>query len=577
MELNGAEILIDCLQKEGVEHVFGYPGGAVLHIYDAIEAQDKITHVLVRHEQGAAHGADGYARTNGKPGVVLVTSGPGITNAVTGIATAHMDSIPMVVISGQVPSPLIGMHAFQEVDATGITRSCVKHNFLVRDISEIATTVKKAFHIATTGRPGPVVIDIPKDITIAKMEQEEYPESIEIRSYKPTTKPSNRQIRKAAELITKSKKPILYAGGGCVIGNASEELREFTRMLGFPITQTLMGLGAYPMTDKQSLGMLGMHGTYEANMAMHGSDCVVAIGSRFDDRITGNLEKFCPTAKFIHIDIDPSQISKNVVADIPIVGQTKQVLQALTDELKDKQLADVSQWWSQIEDWRKVDSLAYAKSPGVIKPQSVIEALYEVTEGNAIVTSDVGQHQMWAAQYYPFDEPRQWINSGGLGTMGFGLPAAMGAKLAKPEKDVACVTGEGSIQMMLQELSTMLQYATPVKIVNLNNGYLGMVRQWQEFFYEKRYAMSYMDALPDFVKLAESYGHIGIKVEKGEDLKPALIEAFDQKDRTVYLDIITDPSENVFPMIPAGGAHCDMLLAGRDEMVSKDETDFNAV
>jgi len=577
MELNGAEILIDCLQKEGVEHVFGYPGGAVLHIYDAIEAQDKITHVLVRHEQGAAHGADGYARTNGKPGVVLVTSGPGITNAVTGIATAHMDSIPMVIISGQVPSPLIGMDAFQEVDATGITRSCVKHNFLVRDISEIATTVKKAFHIATTGRPGPVVIDIPKDITIAKMEQEEYPESIEIRSYKPTTKPSNRQIRKAAELITKSKKPILYAGGGCVIGNASEELREFTRMLGFPITQTLMGLGAYPMTDKQSLGMLGMHGTYEANMAMHGSDCVVAIGARFDDRITGNLEKFCPTAKFIHIDIDPSQISKNVVADIPIVGQTKQVLQALTDELKDKQLDDISKWWSQIEDWRKVDSLAYAKSPGVIKPQSVIEALYEVTEGNAIVTSDVGQHQMWAAQYYPFDEPRQWINSGGLGTMGFGLPAAMGAKLAKPEKDVACVTGEGSIQMMLQELSTMLQYATPVKIVNLNNGYLGMVRQWQEFFYEKRYAMSYMDALPDFVKLAESYGHIGIKVEKEEDLKPALIEAFNQKDRTVFLDIITDPSENVFPMIPAGGAHCDMLLAGRDEMVSKDETDFNAV
>ena len=577
MELNGAEVLIDCLQKEGVEHVFGYPGGAVLHIYDAIESQDKITHILVRHEQGAAHGADGYARTNGKPGVVLVTSGPGITNAVTGIATAHMDSIPMVVISGQVPSPLIGMDAFQEVDATGITRSCVKHNFLVRDVSEIATTVKKAFHIATTGRPGPVVIDIPKDITIAKMEQEEYPESIEIRSYKPTTKPSNRQIRKAAELITKSKKPILYAGGGCVIGNASEELREFTRMLGFPITQTLMGLGAYPMTDKQSLGMLGMHGTYEANMAMHGSDCVVAIGSRFDDRITGNLEKFCPTAKFIHIDIDPSQISKNVVADIPIVGQTKQVLQALTDELKDKQLDDISKWWSQIEDWRKVDSLAYAKSPGVIKPQSVIEALYEVTKGKAIVTSDVGQHQMWAAQYYPFDEPRQWINSGGLGTMGFGLPAAMGAKLAKPEKDVACVTGEGSIQMMLQELSTMLQYATPVKIVNLNNGYLGMVRQWQEFFYEKRYAMSYMDALPDFVKLAESYGHIGIKVEKEEDLKPALIEAFNQKDRTVFLDIITDPSENVFPMIPAGGAHCDMLLAGRDEMVSKDETDFNAV
>jgi len=576
MKLNGAQILIHCLKKEGVKHIFGYPGGAVLHIYDALEAQDDISHVLVRHEQGAAHGADGYARANGMPGVVLVTSGPGITNAVTGIATAHMDSIPMVVISGQVPSPLIGMDAFQEVDATGITRSCVKHNFLIRDISEVASTVKKAFYIATTGRPGPVVIDIPKDITIAEMEMEEYPETIEMRSYKPTTKASNRQIRKAAELITNSERPIFYSGGGCVIGNASKELRELTRMLGFPITQTLMGLGAYPGTDKLSLGMLGMHGTYEANMAMHDSDCVVAIGSRFDDRITGNIEKFCPTAKFIHIDIDPSQISKNVVADIPIVGQTKQVLQALIDELKDKKHADISKWWSRINEWRKVDSLAYTKKSGVIKPQTVIEMLYEVTKGKAIVTSDVGQHQMWAAQYYLFDEPRQWINSGGLGTMGFGLPAAMGAKIAMPDRDVACVTGEGSIQMMLQELSTMLQYSTPVKIINLNNGYLGMVRQWQEFFYEKRYAMSYMDALPDFVKLAESYGHVGIKVEKESDLKSALVEAFKQKDRTVFLDILTDPSENVFPMIPAGGAHCDMLLAG-DQMVSKDETDFNAV
>ena len=576
MKLNGAQILIHCLQKEGVKHIFGYPGGAVLHIYDALEAQDDINHVLVRHEQGAAHGADGYARANGMPGVVLVTSGPGITNAVTGIATAHMDSIPMVVISGQVPSPLIGMDAFQEVDATGITRSCVKHNFLIRDISEVASTVKKAFYIATTGRPGPVVIDIPKDITIAEMEMEEYPETIEMRSYKPTTNASNRQIRKAAELIANSERPIFYSGGGCVIGNASKELRELTRMLGFPITQTLMGLGAYPGTDKLSLGMLGMHGTYEANMAMHDSDCVVAIGSRFDDRITGNIEKFCPTAKFIHIDIDPSQISKNVVADIPIVGQTKQVLQALIDELKDKKYADISKWWSQINEWRKVDSLAYTKKSGVIKPQTVIEMLYEVTKGKAIVTSDVGQHQMWAAQYYLFDEPRQWINSGGLGTMGFGLPAAMGAKIAMPDRDVACVTGEGSIQMMLQELSTMLQYSTPVKIINLNNGYLGMVRQWQEFFYEKRYAMSYMDALPDFVKLAESYGHVGIKVEKESDLKSALVEAFKQKDRTVFLDILTDPSENVFPMIPAGGAHCDMLLAG-DQMVSKDETDFNAV
>jgi len=577
MKLNGAEILINCLQKEGVKHIFGYPGGATLHIYDALEAQEEIIHVLVRHEQGAAHAADGYARTNGKPGVVLVTSGPGITNAVTGIATANMDSIPMVVISGQVPSPLIGNDAFQEVDAVGITRSCVKHNFLIKDISEVAITVKKAFHIATTGRPGPVVIDIPKDVTINQMEMEEYPETVKMRSYKPTTKASNRQIKKAAELIANSQRPILYSGGGSVIGNASKELRELTRLLGCPITQTLMGLGAYPGTDELSIGMLGMHGTYEANMAMHDSDCVVAIGARFDDRITGNLEKFCPSAKFIHIDIDPSQISKNVIADIPIVGQTKQVLQALIEELKDAKLADISKWWSQINTWRGVDSLAYKKKSGVIKPQTVIETLYEVTKGEAIVTSDVGQHQMWAAQYYLFDEPRRWINSGGLGTMGFGLPAAMGAKIAMPDRDVVCVTGEGSIQMMLQELSTMLQYNTPVKIVNLNNRYLGMVRQWQEFFYEKRYAMSYMDALPDFVKLAESYGHLGILVENEADLKPALVEALKQKDRTVFVDIVTDPSENVFPMIPAGGAHCDMLLAGRDEMVSKDETDFNAV
>jgi len=577
MKLNGAEILINCLQKEGVKHIFGYPGGAVLHIYDALDAQEEITHILVRHEQGAAHAADGYARTSGKPGVVLVTSGPGITNAVTGIATANMDSIPMVVISGQVPSPLIGNDAFQEVDAVGITRSCVKHNFLIKDISEVVSTVKKAFHIATTGRPGPVVIDIPKDVTINQMELEEYPETIKMRSYKPTTKASNRQIKKAAELIANSQRPILYSGGGSVIGNASKELREFTRRLGFPITQTLMGLGAYPGTDELSIGMLGMHGTYEANMAMHGSDCVVAIGARFDDRITANLDKFCPSAKFIHIDIDPSQISKNVVADIPIVGQVKQVLQALNEELKDAKLTDISKWWSQINTWREVDSLAYKKKSGVIKPQTVIEMLYEITKGDAIVTSDVGQHQMWAAQYYLFDEPRRWINSGGLGTMGFGLPAAMGAKIAMPDSDVVCVTGEGSIQMMLQELSTMLQYNTPVKIVNLNNRYLGMVRQWQEFFYEKRYAMSYMDALPDFVKLAESYGHLGILVENEKDLKPALIEALNQKDRTVFVDIITDPTENVFPMIPAGGAHCDMLLAGRDEMVSKDETDFNAV
>jgi len=557
MKLNGAEILINCLKNEGVKHIFGYPGGAVLHIYDALEVQEDITHILVRHEQGAAHAADGYARTSGKPGVVLVTSGPGITNAVTGIATANMDSIPMVVISGQVPSPLIGNDAFQEVDAVGITRSCVKHNFLIKDISEVAITVKKAFHIATTGRPGPVVIDIPKDVTINQMELEEYPETIKMRSYKPTTKASNRQIKKAAELIANSQRPILYSGGGSVIGNASKELREFTRLLGFPITQTLMGLGAYPGTDELSIGMLGMHGTYEANMAMHDSDCVVAIGARFDDRITGNLEKFCPSAKFIHIDIDPSQISKNVVADIPIVGQTKQVLQALIEELKDAKLADISKWWSQINTWRGVDSLAYKKKSGVIKPQTVIEMLYEVTKGEAIVTSDVGQHQMWAAQYYLFDEPRRWINSGGLGTMGFGLPAAMGAKIAMPDRDVVCVTGEGSIQMMLQELSTMLQYNTPVKIVNLNNRYLGMVRQWQEMYFE-----NHLKAVPirgpDFVMLAESYGVSAVRVTEQEDVLPALRQA-QAHDGPFLIEFVVDSTTNVYPMVPPGGSLADTI------------------
>lgn len=577
MKLNGAQILVQSLKNEGVDHIFGYPGGAVLHIYDALEAQDDIKHILVRHEQGATHAADGYARTSGKPGIVLVTSGPGITNAVTGIATAHMDSIPMVVISGQVPSALIGNDAFQEVDAVGITRSCVKHNFLIKDIAQISSTIKKAFHIASTGRPGPVLIDIPKDITIAQIDNPVYADTVDMRSYQPVVDGDAEQITKAAELILSAKQPIIYAGGGCVIGNADKELREFTRQLSFPITQTLMGLGAYPAKDDLFVGMLGMHGTYEANMAMHDSDCVIAVGARFDDRITANLSKFCPTAKIIHIDIDPSSIGKNVAVDVPIVGEVKSVLKDLIQALKGNKTADISSWWSQIKEWRSIDSLAYQTKEGVIKPQAVIEALYEVTKGEAIVTSDVGQHQMWAAQYYHFDEPRRWINSGGLGTMGFGLPAAMGAKLAEPNLDVACVTGEGSIQMMLQELSTMLQYNTPVKIINLNNGYLGMVRQWQEFFYEKRYAMSYMEALPDFVKLAESYGHIGIKVEKEEDLKPALIEAFKQKDRTVFLDIMTDPSENVFPMIPSGAGHNEMLLAGRDEMASTNDEGLNLV
>ena len=577
MKSNGAEILVKSLQSEGVDHIFGYPGGAVLHIYDALEAQEEITHVLVRHEQGATHAADGYARASGKPGVVLVTSGPGITNAVTGIATAYMDSIPMVVISGQVPSPLIGNDAFQEVDAVGITRSCVKHNFLVKDINQVASTIKKAFHIATTGRPGPVLIDVPKDVTIAEIEMQDYPETVDMRSYQVITDANTDAINKAANLISASTQPIIYSGGGSVIGNARDELREFTRLLSFPITQTLMGLGAYPATDELSLGMLGMHGTYEANMAMHESDCVIAVGARFDDRVTANIDKFCPKAKIIHIDIDPASISKNVAADIALVGEVRTVLKDLTATLKEKNIQDISSWWESINSWRSVDSLGYQKKSGVIKPQTVIETLYEVTKGEAIVTSDVGQHQMWAAQYYHFDEPRRWINSGGLGTMGFGLPAAMGAKLAMPDTDVACVTGEGSIQMMLQELSTMLQYQTPVKVVNLNNQYLGMVRQWQEFFYEKRYAMSYMDALPDFVKLAESYGHLGIKVEAEADLKPALIEAFKQKDRTVFLDIMTDPTENVFPMIPSGAGHNEMLLGGRDAMKSTNDEGLNLV
>ncbi len=577
MMLNGAEILTNSLIEEGVEYIFGFPGGAVLHIYDALNAQDKMTHVLVRHEQGAAHAADGYARASGKPGVVLVTSGPGITNAVTGIATAYMDSIPMVIISGQVPSPLIGNDAFQEVDAVGITRSCVKHNFLIKDISQIAVTLKKAFHIATTGRPGPVLVDIPKDITIGLSENQVYPNTIDLRSYKPHNDIDKEQINKAVESIISSTKPIVYSGGGSVIGNAASELRKLTRDLGLPITQTLMGLGAYPANDELSLGMLGMHGTYEANMAMHHSDCVIAVGARFDDRVTANIEKFCPNAEIIQLDIDPTSIGKNVAVDIALVGDVKATLKELIRALNGRSKSDISKWWSQINDWRKKKSLDYKKEEGVIKPQTVIETLYDVTKGEAIVTSDVGQHQMWAAQYYLFDEPRRWINSGGLGTMGFGLPAAMGAKLAVPDRDVACVTGEGSIQMMLQELSTMLQYSTPVKIVNLNNRYLGMVRQWQEFFYEKRYSMSYMDALPDFVKLAESFGHVGILVEKESDLRPALVEAFKLKDRTVFLDIITDQKENVYPMIPSGAGHHEMLLAGEDDMVSTNDEGLNLV
>ncbi len=574
MELTGAEIIVRCLKEEGVEYVFGYPGGAVLHIYDALHVQQDIKHILVRHEQGAAHAADGYARASGRTGVVLVTSGPGVTNAVTGIATAYMDSIPMVVLSGQVPTKLIGNDAFQEVDSVGITRPCVKHNFLVKDVTNLAETIKKAFFIATTGRPGPVLIDIPKDVTAAKTEFV-YPKKIKMRSYNPTVKGHAGQIRKAVDLLLSAQRPILYTGGGVILSEGSKELVELTRLLGYPITNTLMGLGAYPATDPQFVGMLGMHGTYEANMAMHHCDVLVAIGARFDDRVTGDLKKFCPEARIIHVDIDPSSISKNVRVDIPIVGSVPQVLSAMIKVLKEEKLEPnrkaLSAWWRQIDEWRAIESLKYQHTDKIIKPQLVIEKLYEVTRGQAIITSDVGQHQMWAAQYYHFDRPRQWINSGGLGTMGFGLPAAMGAKFAFPDQDVVCVTGEGSIQMMLQELSTIKQYQTPVKIVNLNNRYLGMVRQWQEFFYQKRYAMSYMDALPDFVKLAEAYGHVGMLIDRPNDIEGALHEAFAMKDRTVFMDFITDPEENVYPMIPAGGGQNEMLLAGRDEMVSTHE------
>ncbi|HHW76706.1 MAG TPA: biosynthetic-type acetolactate synthase large subunit [Xanthomonadaceae bacterium] len=572
MELfTGAEILVRCLKEEGVEYIFGYPGGAVLHIYDALYAQDDIKHVLVRHEQAAAHAADGYSRASGKPGVVLVTSGPGVTNAVTGIATAYMDSVPLVVFSGQVPTALIGNDAFQEVDAVGITRPCVKHNFLVKDVTKLAETVKQAFFIATTGRPGPVLVDLPKDVTIAKTEFH-YPKKVKLRSYNPTIKGHAGQIRKAVDLILSAKRPMIYTGGGVILSDGSSELVELTQLLGYPITNTLMGLGAYPATDKQFVGMLGMHGTYEANMAMHECDVLIAIGARFDDRVTGKIDKFCPTARIVHVDIDPSSISKNVQVDIPIVGSVPNVLRAMINVIRDEKLKPdaeaLARWWRQIDEWRAMESLRYRQSNEVIKPQFVIQKLYEATGGKAIITSDVGQHQMWAAQYYHFDRPRQWINSGGLGTMGFGLPAAMGAKLAFPDQDVACVTGDGSIQMMLQELSTMKQYHTPVKIVNLNNGYLGMVRQWQEFFYQKRYCMTYFEALPDFVMLAEAYGHVGMRIEKPGDVEGALREAFALKDRTVFLDFVTDQSENVFPMIPSGGGQNEMLLAERDEMVS---------
>jgi len=565
VELSGAEILVQSLKDEGVECIFGYPGGAVLHIYDALFLQDDIKHILVRHEQAATHAADGYARATGKPGVVLVTSGPGATNAVTGIATAYMDSIPMVVISGQVPRAVIGSDAFQEVDMVGITRPCVKHNFLVKDVNKIAETIKKAFYIAATGRPGPVVVDIPKDVTDPKIKVPyHYPRKVSLRSYNPAVKGHKGQIKKAVELLLSAQRPMIYAGGGVILGEASAELTALTRLLGYPITLTLMGLGAYPATDRQFVGMLGMHGTYEANMAMHECDVLLAVGARFDDRVTGKIAEFCPHAQIIHIDVDPASISKTVRVDIPIVGEVKPVLEEmieLVQENKKKPAAKTLEtWWAQIAQWQALQCLDYDRTSTLIKPQYVIEQLYEATRGEAYVTSDVGQHQMWTAQYYKFDQPRRWINSGGLGTMGFGLPAAIGVKLARPNADVVCVTGEASIQMCIQELSTALQYKTAIKIVNLNNRYMGMVRQWQEFSYESRYSHSYMDALPDFVALAEAYGHVGLRIDQPSQVRPALEEALAMRDRTVFLDIVTDRTENVYPMIEAGKAHHDMKL-----------------
>ncbi|MDE1981342.1 MAG: acetolactate synthase 3 catalytic subunit [Betaproteobacteria bacterium] len=568
MRLTGAEITIQCLQEEGVEYVFGYPGGAVLYIYDALFNQDKVKHILVRHEQAALHAADAYARATGRPGVALVTSGPGVTNAVTGIATAYMDSIPMVVITGQVPTPAIGLDAFQEVDTVGITRPCVKHNFLVKNVEDLAATIKKAFYVASSGRPGPVLVDIPKDIS-QHVAEFSYPKSVSLRSYAPVTKGHSGQIKKAVQMLMEARRPMIYAGGGVILGDAAPALTKLVQQMGFPCTNTLMGLGAYPGTDPQFVGMLGMHGTYEANLAMQHCDVLLAVGARFDDRVIGNPQHFYSEGRrIIHVDIDPSSISKRVRVDVPIVGNINDVLdemQKIIDSSTARPDASaLKDWWKQIGEWRSRDCLRYDRASAIIKPQYVVEKLYEVTGGDAIITSDVGQHQMWAAQYYKFDKPRRWLNSGGLGTMGFGLPAAMGAQLAHPDATVACVTGEASIQMCIQELSTCKQYHLPVKIINLNNRYLGMVRQWQQILHGNRYSESYMDALPDFVRLAESYGHVGVRVESPADVEPALREAFALKDRVVFMDFLTDQTENVFPMVKAGQGLTEMLLGAED-------------
>ena len=560
--MTGAEIVIRCLQEEKVDCVFGYPGGAVLHIYDELFKQDAVKHVLVRHEQAAVHAADAVSRSTGRVGVALVTSGPGATNAVTGIATAYMDSVPLVVITGQVPTSYIGQDAFQECDTIGITRPCVKHNFLVKDVKDIASTMKKAFYIASTGRPGPVVVDIPKDITAAKCKFE-YPQEVHLRSYNPVVKGHQGQIRKAVNLLLGAKRPVIYTGGGVILSDAAGALTALAKALGFPVTNTLMGLGGYPGTDQQFLGMLGMHGTLEANMAMQTCDVLLAVGARFDDRVIGDPAHFAShPRKIIHVDIDPSSISKRVRVDVPIVGNVRDVLRDMLGLVQEESARpDIADWWQEIEAWRARESLKYSMNGG-IKPQYVIEKLWEITGGEAIVTSDVGQHQMWAAQYYKFDKPRRWLNSGGLGTMGVGLPYALGASMVNPDRPVACITGDGSIQMCIQELATARQYNLPVKIISLNNRFLGMVRQWQEMFYNGRYSQTYMDSLPDFVKLAEAYGHVGIRVDTPEEVEPALRKAFvDHKDDLVFLDIRTERETNVYPMVAAGKGLSEIIMA----------------
>ena len=565
--LSGADMIVRFLQDEGVEYIYGYPGGAVLHIYDALFRQDKVKHILVRHEQAAVHMADGYARATGKAGVALVTSGPGATNTITGIATAYMDSIPMVVLTGQVPSTLIGQDAFQETDMNGVSRPIVKHNMSIRHPSEIPTVLRKAFYIAQSGRPGPVVVDIPKDMT-APNERYEYvfPRKIRMRSYQPPQKGHAGQIKKALDMMLNAKRPVIYSGGGIIMGGASKRLTELAHLLGFPVTNTLMGLGGFPGTDKQFIGMLGMHGSYEANMAMHHSDLIIALGARFDDRVTNAPEKFCPGARIIHVDIDPASISKTIQADVPIVGPVDAVLKEMLHQLKESgrepDREALKLWWKQIDEWRAFHGGRYrADDTDMIKPQAVIEALYRITKGDAYVCSDVGQHQMFAAQYYKFDKPNRWINSGGLGTMGFGLPAAMGIKLNFPEEEVICVTGEGSIQMNIQELSTCSQYNLPVKIICLNNQSLGMVKQWQDMNYESRHSQSYMKSLPDFHKLMEAYGHEAITITKPEELEEGLRKAFAMKDKLVFVNVMVDPYEHVYPMQVARGSMKDMWLS----------------